>query len=270
VILNLGAKTYILTYCNVKDRIQSIQDKNSHNEVNLKLINERLNKLYQDYYGNKYSDIVCCGVVDEEAYNNAKLKVVFILKEPNSDEGEWSIPIELNRNITNYFSRGIPLEEDFMKTWRQAGVWAYSIINGFNKYDALSEDDFVAKGLRMIGMTNLKKTGGNSISIEREIKYHAAKDKPLWTREIEIMNPDLLICGGIRKTYENVTKNLALQNNILDTIKGRDYHYSIYQVDSRQHIILDFWHPNNRENRDNVLYHLRLLMEKLRGKNLLK
>jgi hypothetical protein len=152
-----------------------------------------------------------------------------------------------------------------MATWRQTGVWAYSIIYGFDNYTNLNEDWFVAKGLQAIGMTNLKKTGGGPTPSLGEISTFASKEKDLWQREIEIMNPDLLICGG---TYSDVQENLGLPKYELAKISGQPHYYSVHEAQYREHghVILDFWHPAIRKSRDDILRHLETLINELRAK----
>lgn len=231
-----------------------------------------MDALYRRYYGDRYRDIVLCGLVDEAIYESTTPKVVFILKEPHSDHKGWSIPCELNRNVLNH-SKGAPLEHEFMRTWRQAGVWAYSVIHGFGSYSNLKADLFVAAGLKAIGMTNLKKTGGGASSSFTEISGCASAEKDLWQEEIRVMNPDLIVCGY---TYWLVQKNLGLAVHHLDTINKQEYQYSVYDVDYRErgHTILDFWHPGIRthraaKTRNDVLAHLEILVKALRDKNLL-
>jgi hypothetical protein len=228
------------------------------------MINETLIRLYKDYYGDKFDDIIQCGIVDEETYLSVYPKIVFLLREPHTEETGWSIPSGLSRNVEKGL-KGEPLEKGYMYTWRQAGVWAYSIIHGFDNYSVLKSDIHVAKGLQAIGMTNLKKTGGGASSNLREISYYARNEKDLWQRELEIMNPNLVICGS---TYQDVQKNLGLDEHDLAKIDGKPYSYSVYGASQGQRVIIDFWHPGIRGNRDHILNHLRILIDRLKGKGL--
>ena len=154
-----------------------------------------------------------------------------------------------------------------MHTWRQAGVWAYSIVYGFDSYSVLKKDIYVARGLQAIGMTNLKKTGGGAISELREISYYAVKEKELWQKELELMNPDLVICGS---TYQDVQKNLGFDKLFLSKIDGKPYFYSVGTIGKKQYAILDFWHPALRKPRENTLSHLKVLISELKRKSFLQ
>jgi len=235
-------------------------------EDNANMINDRLMDLYKAYYGNNIKSIVYCGVVDEVTYMSVYPRIVFILREPHSSDTGWSLTNGLRRNVENGL-RGMSLEADYMYTWRQAGVWAYSIINGFNSYDVLKSDFFVAKGLQAIGMTNIKKTGGGASSNLREISFYANKEKDLWQKELEIMNPHLVICGS---TYQDVQQNLGLDELNLANIDGKPYSYSVSGAGHGNCVIIDFWHPGTRRNREYILNHLKVLIDKLKGKGLLQ
>lgn len=234
------------------------------------MINQQLSCLYQDYYGDKITDIIPCGVVDEETYSHVHTKIVFILREahmrtPYKIESGWTIPKGLKRNADMGLNN-LPMQRKYMDTWRQVGVWAYAIVNGFDTYQVLRKNSYVAQGLKYVGMTNLKKTGGKSSSNWQEISHHATRDKELWTKELEIMNPDLILCGG---TFHHVTRNLNLERCLLHKDLDKSYFYSIYNLKNKQSVILSFWHPNNRKNRNNNLSVLKILISKLKSEGLL-
>ncbi|MDO9579270.1 MAG: hypothetical protein Q7J06_01705, partial [Bacteroidales bacterium] len=61
------------------------------------MINEKLERLYIEYYGDK--KIILCGVVDENAYLASKPRIVFVLKEPHTSETGFTIPGGLRRQV---------------------------------------------------------------------------------------------------------------------------------------------------------------------------
>jgi len=226
---------------------------------NTAMINTRLEHLYKEFYGDKRKGIVACGVVDEEVYLKTTPKIVFILREPHTDETGFTIPKGLRRQVEKGLT-GKPLEKGWMYTWRQAGVWAYAILNGFNSYRELRKDICVAKGLQAIGMTNLKKTGGGSSSNLNKIRESAVRELNLWRNELSVMRPDLIICGN---TYHEVVDSLGLRKNLLLKYEKTPYYYSEWYFGDKLAIILHFWHPNNRRNRDKNLIILKKLISQL-------
>jgi hypothetical protein len=231
------------------------------------MINQMLHALYKDHYRDEITNIIYCGIVDEKTYSSVYPKIVFILKEAHSKETGWCIPTGLQRNVGLGLNNR-PMELDYMATWRQAGIWAYAIIhNNFDSYRVLCEPKIVAQGLQYIGMTNLKKTGGKAQADPKEIKDFAERDKDLWQKELEIMNPDLIICGG---TFGIVINNLNLERDILYRGQKKKYSYSIWNINNKQSVILSFRHPNNRENHEENLNELKLLLDKLKEKGLIR
>jgi len=226
------------------------------------MINEKLEKLYTEYCPDKM--IIPCGVVDEEIYSASKPRIVFLLKEPHSDETGWSIPCGLRRQVQRGLT-GHPFKRDYAYTWAQAGVWAYAILNGFKSYRELRKPLFRAKGIQAIGMTNLKKTGGSATSDREVIREHAKREVDLWRQELEIMRPDLVICGN---TYRDVTDNLRLPKIWLLTHKKTHFFYSLWDLGAHKTIILKFWHPARRGNRAETLKLLEQLIDKVQEKEL--
>lgn len=224
------------------------------------MINEQLEGLYTEYYPKE--NVIHCGIVDEETYLASKPRIIFLLKEPNSGKTGWSIP----RGLRCQVQRGLmghPFKKGYAYTWVQAGVWAYAILNGFKSYRELREPLFRAKGIQAIGMTNLKKTGGGSTSNREVIREHAKREVDLWRRELEIMRPDLVICGN---TYREVTDNLKLPKIWLLTHKKTHFFYSLWDLGARKTIILKFWHPARRGNRVETLELLEQLIDQVQEK----
>jgi hypothetical protein len=110
-------------------------------------------------------------------------------------------------------------------------------------------------------MTNLKKTGGGASAIPNQIRDCAKTDLNLWRQELEIMDPELIICG---RTYTNVRSNLGLGWNSLLAVVGKTYHYSLWEVNGHNTVVLEFRHPAGRKNRDETLELLRKLMNRLK------
>jgi len=225
------------------------------------MINEEVEKLYTQYYHDKRK-MIPCGVVDESVYLASKPRIVFVLKEPHTSQTGFTIPRGLRRQVQRGL-RGEPFERGWAYTWVQAGVWAYAILNGFRSYRELSKPLYRAQGIQAIGMTNLKKTGGGAASNSEVISEHAKREVNLWQQELEIMAPDLVICGN---TYHDVTDNLKLPKTRLLTYKETPYFYSLWHLGARRTIILDFWHPARRGNRAETLKLLKQLIDKVQEK----
>jgi uracil-DNA glycosylase len=98
-------------------------------------------------------------------------------------------------------------------------------------------------------MTNLKKSGGGGSSKYLDIREYANSTTPLWKQELEIMNPDIILCCG---TFRIVTDLLGLQVIKMDSHRG---YYSVWKRDNGNSILVRFYHPAARF-RKGVLYNL--------------
>lgn len=152
-------------------------------------INQQLSELYSNWRLNHPGHFVTGGVVDEEKFASSKVRVMFLLKEVNDRERkeDWSL-VQLIHNQMNKMK--------FLRIWHTVGIWSFALQNGFPPYQALKLKNNVRGGLCEIATTNLKKSGGGGSSDLKEIREHAKKNKELWVREIEIIQPDIVICGG--------------------------------------------------------------------------
>ena len=70
--------------------------------------------------------------------------------------------------------------------WNRVGIWSYAIHNGFPKYKDIDSYPIAAQGLRHIGMTNLKKSGGGSVSNIEAIRKYAETTINLWKKNSKL------------------------------------------------------------------------------------
>ena len=132
------------------------------------------------------------------------------------------------------------------RMWKVVGTWSYAIHNGFPRYGDINTVQISAQGLKCIGMTNLKKSGGGGTSNYRVIREYATKTIKLWKSELEIMDPDIVLCCG---TFRIVTDLLGLERR--KTTAGLSY--SIWKRNSDDSMLLQIYHPASRFRKD-MLY----------------
>jgi hypothetical protein len=216
-----------------------------------KMISEKLKELYDRY---SYPDarlvpegnFAYCGVTNEPLYESSNPKLVCVLREPNNRKKrpKWSIPEFIQRQVNNGYGG-----KRIYHMWKEVGYWSYAIRNGFPEYSAINTVRISAEGLDYIGMTNLKKSGGGGSSKYRDILKYAKSAVSLWKQELEIMNPDIIICYG---TFGIVTDLLGLPTIKMDSNRG---YYSVWKRDNGDSILVRFYHPAARFRRG-VLYNL--------------
>jgi hypothetical protein len=153
---------------------------------------ERLNELFSewkasksDYAGNLSPD----GIVDEECYERAARRVLFVLKEPNAHHEDLC---DHARN----FAQG---RDKSRATWRNLAYWSYGILRGFPLFSQVKGDPAYPQILYEIAVMNLKKTPGGSSAEEEEILHFAldSSNQVFIRRELEIIAPQIIIsCVG--------------------------------------------------------------------------
>lgn len=152
-------------------------------------IQARLDALYAGWRAEHPGEhFVPCGLVDEAAYRAAPFRLVWVLKEPNdSDQHEsWTLP--------GYFRAVIAGQRESSGTSTPLGAYSTVLLDGDADYARAKERWW--SGLARIGVTNLKKSGGGARSVWRTIDAEAERTKALWLRELELLAPDVIVCGG--------------------------------------------------------------------------
>lgn len=88
--------------------------------------------------------------------------------------------------------------------------------HGFPSYMAIlaNKDKNMAEGLFDIAITNLKKSGGGGSSDMADILSYAKHSSELWTKEIKLINPDIVVCCG---TFSIVKEVLDLQTEVCES-----------------------------------------------------
>jgi hypothetical protein len=176
------------------------------------------------------------GVIDHECYFNEKTKLLWVLKEANSEESfsfiecfndpEWlkkcgSSLASIRRVI--YTSYGILDSEN--KEWKEF-PW--------------SNDLLCQEKLKSIAYINIKKTSGGSISFDPEIAAAYKENQIILKEQIDTYNPDIIIFGNTL-SYVNKSDFKGLEN-AKPEITAYGNHY--YILDKKLYI--HTWHPAAR------------------------
>jgi hypothetical protein len=243
--------------------------------LNIHSYNEKLDDLYRSKWleickncrwKSQTLPFAIHGIVDEEAYKKQPVKIVFIGQEPNFSgeidecfrESDFLFAyIELIRSQTDTIEK---LDE---KIFRRVGLMSYLIHTNYirNIFPSVEEVGFPNKdnprslenarqGLIRIGYTNLKKCGGVGDVDLVKVEKCARVSSDLLKKELEIMEPNLVLCASA--VLDIVCHNLNLMQrevSIRDTISGkseRRYQYTLWKSDNRTTLFVDFDHPSFR------------------------
>lgn len=194
--------------------------------------NSRLNELFkkwEEIFSQDKSSFRHDGVINEEYWNKAPKKVLFLCKEPND-------PKQNSGDYRKYWNR----DKITHKFSRQLGQWAYGILNDFPPHLEAKKEANMKKGLRSIAFMNVKKSGGKGTADEKKLLQHARKHKALIQEQIEIINPEILV-GSFSKSYK-------LWSNVCPGYQESKKwtQYGIWVASWKGIKIVDFYHPSNR------------------------
>jgi hypothetical protein len=139
------------------------------------------------------------GIVDIDRYLSVSPKILWILKEPYDDFDKDGKPCGGSWSIT----------EDVFACAAKSGnkppfapiaYVTYSVFNNFVKYsemDYVTEDPRIWEALKNIAYINVNKFPGKKCSDSEIIASYYQKNRELLKKQIEAINPDIVIAGNI-------------------------------------------------------------------------
>ena len=212
--------------------------------------NEALRELFNEWEtrhrGLGKKQFIVDGFVDEGEWNKSELKICFLLKESYFDLEEYKKDLLMpnQNNIKHHWNNHIKDQDgmciynlvEHLKEhrpwfmWCRVEEWLKSI---FGLWGMDSADP-----IHKIAIINIKKSDGEHRSNGNDILQYARDDGDLIKRELEIIDPDVVICGG---TYgycvrEGLFDDLQIIDKV-DKFNGRII------AKSGKRIVVDCYHP---------------------------
>lgn len=135
------------------------------------------------------------GIIDPDRWNVAPRKILLFLKEAYNDPD----------NPEDDDLRAV-IREDWKgakyKLWWTAAYWCYAIHHGdFKSIPPFPSDEksfeLASESLLSSAFINVKKSSGKSQSENDDIEFYAKKDGDLISKQIGLINPDIVICGNV-------------------------------------------------------------------------
>lgn len=192
------------------------------------MLNEKLSELYSQNHAD--GQVIPGGVMNEEDYLSSNIKMMMLMKEVNDSEQKynWTLP-ELLTRIYNRNNDKAP----FYRTWKNVSRWAICAQTPQISFEEISEANLY-EGLKLFATTNLKKSCGTGQSDYNDIFEHARMNRVEWTSEIEILDPELIVCAG---TFDIVKEIMGMQDQSRVCKSGAHYFVNCGRI------YLDFVHP---------------------------
>lgn len=195
---------------------------------NCNIITEQIEKIGLD----NDSHFVIDGIIDLEKYLNAKYRILWILKEANSETDSWSYLKKFKDKEWLYrCGKSIPTLKRIIYT-------TYGILRDCEWHeipDANNEKSF--EPLQEIAIINIKKIPGDSYSDTNEIQQAYYDNQELLKRQIEIYNPNVVIFGN---TLQYFYKS---DFDGLETVEKQNTEYGNAFYDTGDKLYIHTWHP---------------------------
>lgn len=185
------------------------------------------------------------GIVDQGRFGIDAPKICFLLEECYFDEAEYELDKHGEKHhwhkymwqeyddLTYCLNENIKCEEPWYM-WNRVKVIANALIQLFG-----SASDEPMKNTAVV---NIKKSEGENRSDLAEIAKCAKADLPLITKELELIDPDVIVCGRV---FDICVSSGIFQTERLEKIysfpKGSGL-YDAYRYGNK--LVISMWHPS--------------------------
>ncbi len=174
------------------------------------------------------------GIVDENVWKSGKRKkILLVLKEAYGED--WG-----NNTLVTWLKNDHPQ----IGPWKRIAKIVYGIqnttSNSIARYkEKLSKDEHNSS-LEQIAVLNIKKSYGDSRSKNDELKMYAEYDRQEIKKEIELINPDIIVCGN---TFQILYETVYQKNPI--TNASDNWYYYLNIIDGKEkRLFIDYYHPS--------------------------
>jgi hypothetical protein len=176
------------------------------------------------------------GIVDTDIWNSGKKKrILFLLKEAyGTDWGNYTLATWLHSSHPN------------RKIWKKIAILTYGIQNttaaSIPRYrEKLTADEHEA-ALDQIAVINIKKSDGKTQSDYAEIDAYAQYDRKEIIKELQLISPEIIICGStFGSLFTTVLGNEPLNNST----RNDNWYYDL-DICGTSALVIDYYHPANR------------------------
>lgn len=171
-----------------------------------------------------YERFIRDGIVSlKDWYEQTTPKICYLLKEAYSDRDGFDLVQTLH-------------DEDPWQMWKKVAVWTEAIFQSFGECSAYDKERVQKnswKNTDCIAVINIKKSNGQSQSDDKEIVAYAEADQDFLRRELDIINPDIILCGNTSDCLRTILGDRWKDNETKMTLFG--------QWNGK--LVIDYCHP---------------------------
>jgi len=178
------------------------------------------------------SHFVIDGIIDIEKYLNAKYRILWVLKEANSECDTWSYLKKFKDKEWLYrCGKSVPTLKRMIYT-------TYGILRDCQWSeipDANNENSF--EPLQEIAIINIKKIPGGSVSDPKTIQSAYYENQELLKLQIETYNPNVVIFGNTMQFF------YKSDFDGLESAEKQITEYGNHYYDTNEKLYIHTWHP---------------------------
>jgi hypothetical protein len=149
------------------------------------------------------------------------LRILFLLKEPHDRN---DVLEECGNDLTELFANSHHYSGNSKVAERTMGRWAFCLrqLHAIHRGAPKLADQDWRGALHDAAVMNLKKLPGGKASTQSEITAYALRDKALLERQLQILRPDVVICGGTFEIARTVFSELAFAPTHVDSFSSSE------------------------------------------------
>lgn len=198
------------------------------------MLKEREQQLFQRWKEERgYTSFLSDGVFDESLWKQQPVKVTFVLKEANWENG--------NADLCQWL-----LEEhkgSYWKTWNNIARWTQALLAGGEYPHRVSKAD-KTYWLSRVSFLNLKKVGGGRQADNQILREFAARDAAYIREQLSLYAPDILICCGWRVVADILYQDVFPKDTLGPWQKtGGGFDYFRARLGEKEIPVVSFYHP---------------------------
>ena len=200
-----------------------------------------LEKLFNEWEKDKFHDqntFIRDGIISYDCWNKVPVKILYLFKEAYT-KGNG------NFNLCEEIVGSAPY-----RNWWTVAKWTYLILEIFNnkkipEYPELRWEE-ANELLCNIAVVDIKKSNGQTLSSYSDLHLFIKNDKNKLKKEIDIIDPQIIICGNVFNLYKTI-----YSNELIEKVKNSKKCFS-----HNNRLIVDFWHFANRKPNKEVFSEL--------------
>lgn len=172
-----------------------------------------------------YERFIRDGIVDENWWLQEQTlpKICYFLKEARTKEEHYVLVQDLYKH-------------EPWRLWQRVAVWSqaiYAACGGVREYEEEVIKRNSHEAIRQCSVVNIKKSNGMNKSDEADLLKYLSEDYKELKEELEIINPDVIVCGYTFGMLRKVLKDE------LDADRTGDVMYGFW----KDKLVIDYYHP---------------------------